>query len=173
MAKDPTKTVAPTQAQSTSAQIDGEQWNTERTGFPPYWKPEVDKTFTARVTEYHFVPEEEEDSSNFSRYYLATTADLTCQRGSPDDESAESVIVPKGELFSLGDYAAIDLTPYIGFIVKVTVKSKRTLTKTKRDMWDFHLQTREVDRAAIEAQKSRQALAARNGAGQLPDAAAV
>jgi hypothetical protein len=105
-------------------------WEDEQTGFPPYWNPEVGKTFRGVVLGL------DEKDPDFKRFALKATDQIMCAQGPADD--AEQVIVKPGEFFTCSAYAALPLERYVGFEVFVMAKNKRDI-KGGKELWEFKL----------------------------------
>jgi hypothetical protein len=145
MAKDKSTNTAPvTTTQATSAP---EGWETEATGFPPYWTAEPGKTFKGRVIGYD--PDEENDGA-FPRFTILATAPVVCGRGPKDDMT--EVQIAAGELFNVSQWVQLPLENYMGFEVWVMAKGQRPLAGGKTT-WDFDLRVSpETKRLVAERQ---------------------
>lgn len=139
------KSTAPvTSVQATPAP---EGWETEATGFPPYWTAEPGKTFKGRVI--GFDPDEENDGA-FPRFTILATAPITCHRGPKDDMTEAQVNA--GELFNVSQWSALPLENYMGFEVWVMAKQQRPIAGGKT-VWDFDLRVApETKRLVAERQ---------------------
>lgn len=74
-------------------------WSEEATGFAPYWNPEENAWFFARI-----IDKDERDPS-FVRFLMQAGHDIPCKRGPA--EEAEDVMVNKGEFFTISVYYSL------------------------------------------------------------------
>ena len=128
-----TNTVPEVMAQNQIAIPEG--WETEVTGFPPYWVPVAGTCFKGKVV--GFDPDEENDGA-FPRFSLIATAPIMCLRGPVDDRVM--VQVAAGEMFNVSQWVQLPLENYMGFEVLVIAKGERPL-KGGKSTWDFDLRT--------------------------------
>jgi len=110
-----------------------EGWETEATGFPPYWTPVEGHAFKGKVV--GFDPDTENDGE-FPRYSILATSPVLCHRGPVEDQT--EVQVNAGELFNVSAYVQLPLENYMGFEVLAIAKGQRPL-KGGKSTWDFDL----------------------------------
>jgi len=115
-----------------------ENWSEEQVGFSPYWNPEEGKSFIGRLVE------KDERDPNFVRYLIQAGEDLECARG--PSEEAETVIVKKGEFFTISVYFSLQgvFDLYLESGIRAWMKVTATgISKTKtpgRTVWQWKLQ---------------------------------
>jgi hypothetical protein len=130
-------------------------WVEEQTGFPPYWTPSSSPGFVGTVIGLDPAANEKD----FNRWIIAAVgAPVVCQKGPADD--AALIEVAPGEMFTMSDYAALNLTPYIGQTILLVPRQKRSLGGGK-DLWDWTLKVSKETKAAVlarlqEARKAQQ-----------------
>lgn len=145
MAKETTKNPAPVTTTIATAAPEG--WETEATGFPPYWSPEEGKTFKGKIMAYDG---DEENDGAFPRFTVLATSPANCARGPANDQT--EVKVNAGELFNLSAYVQLPLENYMGYEVWVMAKNQRPLSGG-RTTWDFDLRVSpETKRLVAERQ---------------------
>jgi len=132
-------------------------WETEQTGFPPYWSPEEGKMFKGKVIGYD--PDTENDGA-FPRFTILATAPAQCARGPADDQV--EALVNSGELFNVSSYVQLPLENYMGFEVLVKAKTQRDI-KQGRTTWDFELRC-SPDTKRLVADRQAKLLAEANAA---------
>ena len=127
-----------------------EGWVTDESGLPPYWKPELGRSFTG--TPIDFQPAR--NNLDFDRYVILSTAQLICQKGPSED--AEDVVVMSGGKFTVSNYASLPLNEYLGFEIKViTFKSTKLPGNeesggAKRDLWHFKILISPENKKALD-----------------------
>lgn len=140
-----------------------EGWEDEQTGFPPYWAPRgVGDSFKGIVLYL------DERDPKFKRWTLRATVDLECQSGPSED--AEPRTVRAGEFFTISEYAALPMAPYMGIEVWVQVRAWREGVGQGEGMWDWKLKISPESRRIVQARIDQQLADARAKAG-LPQAA--
>jgi len=131
-----------------------EGWETEATGFPPYWQPEEGKTFKGRVLSV------DRNEPDFVRFSILATSPVKCARGPSDDQT--EVNVNPGDLFNVSEYVQLPLENYMGFEVWVQAKGERPL-KGGKTTWDFDLRCA-PETKRIVAERQAKLLAEANAA---------
>lgn len=127
-------------------------WEEEQVGFAPYWNPEKDKWFYARIIE------KDERDPEFVRYLMQAGVDTPCKRGPA--EGAEDVMVKKGEYFTISVYFSLqdlfDLYLETGIrpFMKVVAKDTTKTSTAGRTCWLWTLlvspETKKLTMAAKE-----------------------
>lgn len=118
-----------------------EGWVTDESGLPPYWKPELGRSFTGTVIDF----QPAKNNLDFDRYVILSSNQIICSKGASED--AEDVTVTAGGKFTVSNYAALPLNEYLGFEIKViTFKNSRLPGNeasggAKRDLWQFKVLT--------------------------------
>ncbi len=121
---------------------DFDKWSDEQIGFAPYWKPAEGKWFFGAPVGIDL------RDPKFIRYQFLAYVDTPCQRGpsDEDDERSESVVVKKGETFSLSVYFSLrevfdqylEYGAETGKPVPVRVDALKTVpTKNQPKCWQF------------------------------------
>ena len=139
----------PTEYENWEADVP-EGWQEDDAGLPPYWKPELGRSFRGTVLEY----QEAKNDLDFDRFVILASEQMICQKGPADD--AEDVIVMPGGRFTCSWYAALPLNEYLGFEVKVITHKTRKLPGNeasggaKRDLWNFKILTSPETKKALQ-----------------------
>ena len=98
-------------------------------GLPPYWKPMPDGTGSAVGRWFCGVPMSlDNQDPNFPRWVIQATQPLTCYRGPKAD--MEEVQVQPGDLFTISEYAGLNLREYFGMKIGVVIVSDTPLSPT-------------------------------------------
>ena len=144
-----------------------DKWVEEQVGFAPYWNPEPEKWFFARV-----VARDERDPE-FVRYLMQAGMPLNCKRGPADD--AEDVAVKPGEHFSFSVYHSLrdtfdfyletGLSP---FLRVQSIKEVKTKT-TGQTCWTWKVLVSPQDKKILEKKREEmRQLATRSDAEEFP-----
>lgn len=140
------------------------KWEEEQVGFAPYWNPEKDKWFYARIIE------KDERDSEFVRYLMQAGVDTPCKRGPAD--GAEDITVKKGEYFTISVYFSLqdlfDLYLETGIrpFMKVTAKDTVKTSTAGRTCWLWSLLVSPETKAKTLAAKEKIRLL--SDAGEFP-----
>lgn len=141
----------PEEVQQEIASAAPEGWVEEAVGFPPYWKPDLGKSFRGVVLM------RDERDPNFVRYHIEAREPVDCQRGPADDGVVETV--GTGEIFTTSAFAALPLDRFFGFEVFVLVKGSRRLPGNEssnnmpRDLWEFKVLVSPETKKLLDSQR--------------------
>lgn len=150
--------------------VDFENWETEKLGdFPPYWSPATgDQVYAKAIGVDYRDPE-------FRRIILEAQADTECLKGPKAD--AETVLVPKGEVFTMSEYALV--SSQIGFLIQLGIpfvlkcgEEVKSAKNPKQSYFQWELKMAPESRKALQQARVSAALATRNG-GQVHNAVPV
>ncbi len=133
---------------------DFDKWTDEQIGFAPYWQPGIGKWFFGMPVAIDM------RDPKFIRYQFIAGADTPCKRGPSDEENerSESVVVKKGETFSLSVYYSLRdiFDQYLqygaetGKPVLVRVDALKTVpTKNQPKCWQFRARLDPVQSKAL------------------------
>jgi len=142
-----TKSTAPVTNKNMTPAPEG--WETEATGFPPYWSPVEGKTFKGKVIGYD---SDEENDGAFPRFTILATSPASCARGPADDQT--EVNVNAGELFNISQYVQLPLENYMGCEVWVMAKGQRPLSGG-RTTWDFDLRVSPATKQLVAERQAK------------------
>ena len=126
-------------------------WSEEQIGFAPYWEPNEGLGFVGTPVAI------DARDPDFVRFLFIAQQDIECFRGSA--ASAESVLVKKGERFSIGSYFALvdALGEFLTFQqttgkpLTVRVDAVRKVkTAKKQDCWQFRVRVKPSDAPALK-----------------------
>jgi hypothetical protein len=126
-----------------------EGWEEESLGFPPYWNPEVGKSFRGVVMN------RDERDPEFIRYVLLATAPVTCATG-PADESDVVHVAPGGK-FTVSAYASLRLDELAGLEVFVKCIGKREIKNGKQELWQWQVFLSPEAKKQLAARRAEQA----------------
>ena len=134
---------------------DFSKWETEQTGFDPYWTPAEGKFFFG-----HPVSRDDSDP-DFVRYRFKSLMTLQCHTGPKEEQ--EPVTVKPGEYFSVSVYYALDpkFNEYMesGLFPAIRVEAIKEV-KTKKPgqtCWKFDLKISPDDRKRIDSYRKEKA----------------
>jgi hypothetical protein len=158
-------------ARNGGAGPDVSSWDTQETGFAPYWSPDVGKYFMGSP-----VTRDERDPG-FVRYVLVAACDLECARGPV--AGAETVLVKRGEFFTVGAYHT--LVPILDKLLaygeatgkspvlyaKVTGEAKTA--KVGQTVWTWEIKHPPGQMQAIREYRANKALPKANNAAVADD----
>jgi hypothetical protein len=120
-------------------------WVEEQTGFPPYWTPSSSPGFVGTVIGMDPAANEKD----FDRWIIAAVGrPVVCQKGPSDD--ADLIKVEPGEMFTMSDYASLNLTPYIGHTILLVPRKKRPIAGG-HSLWDWTLKVSKETKSAVLA----------------------
>lgn len=134
--------------------VDFENWETEKLGdFPPYWNVEEGKQVYAKAIGVDY------RDPDFRRIILEAQADTECQRG-PNDDDAETVIVPKGEFFTMSEYSLV--SSQVGFLIELgipfvlkCVEKVQSKTNPKQSYFTWELKMAPDSRKQLQAARAK------------------
>jgi hypothetical protein len=128
-----------------------ETFETEQTGFAPYWVAGVGKMFYAQVLYL------DQRDPEFPRYVCKALSPLVCQRGATDD--ATQLFVKKGELFTTSVWSGLELYKFFDLGVLVKCIKERKLAGNdasngvKRKFYDWTTKVASKDKPVLDKRR--------------------
>lgn len=135
--------------------IDFSTWTDIQIGFAPYWNPKEGEGILATVIN------RDERNPNFVRYLMVAHRDTMCQRGPAKD--AESVLVKKGETFTISDYFSLteefnlQLASGLDPVIYLEPLSKAD-TESGHQVWRWRMRVNEETGQKLKALRAQNAV---------------
>jgi hypothetical protein len=139
-------------AAASGSTIDDSDYQEVQVGFAPYFSPSEGAKFHGRLLDA--------DATNpaFIRFTFEALTDLECFTGPADEQ--DSVLVRKGEVFTVSAFAQVRFEEYGGMKMIVEFKEKVKTSTVGRSVWLMGLKLHKDDYAIVQARR-HESMAAR------------